>query len=119
MAEQVMSLVSTIQSGNDKCFHVQMLVRVTVYSGISISLATHTQKHVASKKPMKNSRVKTLRTTTSASYWKCCYTSGCNVIDNVVVLGQALDDFLAGTLLYTQIVCSTSTTVNVQLNYQV
>lgn len=112
MAEQVMSLVSTIQSGNDKCFHVQMLVRVTVYSGISISLATHTQKHVASKKPMKNSRVKML--CTGASYWKNLCTFRLNIILDAIVLGQAPNNLLTSTLLYTQIVCGTSTTVNIQ-----
>ena len=106
-----MAFVSSVQTGYDKLFHVQMLVRVMVYSGISISVATHSQNTVATRKPMKNSRVNSLRT--SASYWKRLGVLGLNVVLDAIVLSQQPHNLLSSTLLYAQIVCGEGTTVDI------
>jgi hypothetical protein len=84
-----------------------------VYSGISISVATHAQKQVASKKPMKNSRVISLRIATLD--WKEPVSIYGLMVDTAIMAGQGLDDFFSNTLLHTQIVGSDGATVDVHM----
>ena len=83
VAEFAVAFVTSIQTGYCELFHTQMVCLVMVYSGISISLATHIQKQVATSMPMKNSRVKILFT--GALHRKKLYALGLTIISYAIV----------------------------------
>jgi hypothetical protein len=57
VAEFAVAFVTSIQTGYGKLFHVQMLVRVMINSGISTLLATHVKNRVATAMPTKKLRI--------------------------------------------------------------
>lgn len=85
-----------------------------MYSGMSISVAIHSQKQVAIKKPMKNSRVKNLATA-STLYWKKTLAHWVGYfIFNIVMPGQGQGNFSAYTFLYAHVIGSGRTLIKVQ-----